>query len=325
MTSAEPHPAGRSRRNPAPVVLGVVAALLVTYYVVVVVSGVLHTSTAVPITGDQVPPSSTYLTLQMRTEDVDLTNRVLQASVLPVPAGRLVGSRPGEMSRGLRIEIVSAEQTTSVVTFPGRSVLDPTAVSLTLERGDTAYPFDRPYAGFRVSVTDDETSAAVPFVVTIDNAARPWVLTATAGPVITEADRTVIPFTLEGSRDTLTVMLVLFYVLAILLTTLMAVVTIGIALLHRKLEFSNIIWLSATMLSFPVLRAGMPGAPPIGTALDYLVLFPCLCLVALLLVGTGIHLLWRESAVLRRSRLDDEDVTVAPAPPNAAKSGRSSG
>ena len=63
----------------------------------------------------------------MRTEDVDLTNRVLQASVLPSP--RSAGRQPnGRDVQGVRIEIVSAEQTTSVVTFPGRSVLDPTAV-----------------------------------------------------------------------------------------------------------------------------------------------------------------------------------------------------
>ena len=174
-------------------------------------------------------------------------------------------------------------------------------------------------------MTDDETGASVPFVVTIDNAARPWLLTATVGETITEVDRTMIPFTLDGTRDTLTVMLVMFYVLAILITTLIAVVTIGIALLQNKLEFSNIIWLSATMLSFPVLRAAMPGAPPIGTALDYIVLFPCLCLVALLLVGTGIHLLWRESALLRRTTLDTAESGAEPDPeitPEPVSTGR---
>lgn len=60
----------------------------------------------------------------------------------------------------------------------------------------------------------------------------------------------------------LSITLVSFYVLAILLTTLMAVVVIGSAILRRKLEFSNVIWLSATLLSFPALRGSMPGAPP---------------------------------------------------------------
>ena len=163
-----------TRRNPAPIILGVVAGVLVIYYLIVALSGVLNTSTAVPITGEQTPVSQDYLTLQMRTEDVDLTNRVMQASVLPVPNGALVGTRPGEMSRSLRIEIVSAQQTTSVVTFPGKSIVDPTAVSLTLDRGDTSYPFDQPFANFNVSVTDDESGDNVPFVVTLDNSARPW-------------------------------------------------------------------------------------------------------------------------------------------------------
>ena len=277
---AAPPPAPRTRRNPAPIVLGGLAGVLVIYYLIVALSGVLNTSTRVPITGTQPPATENYLTLQMRTDDVDLTNRVLQASVLPIPSGDLVGDRPGEMSKSLRIEIVSAEQTTSVVTFPGKSILDPTAVSLTLDRGDSAYPFDQPFANFNVSVTNDETGENVPFVVNIDNSARPWVMAATAAEPTAQGTRTVVPFTLDGNRDTLSIVLVMFYVLAILLTTLMAVVTIGIALLKKKLEFSNIIWLSATMLSFPALRSGMPGAPPIGTAMDYIVLFPCICLVA---------------------------------------------
>ena len=302
----QPTPAPRKRRNPAPLILAGVAVVLVIYYLIVAISGVLNSSTTVPIAGTQSPDSPNYLTLQMRTDDVDLTNRVLQASVLPVPSGDLVGARAGEMSKSLRIEIVSAQQTTSVVTFPGKSILDPTAVSLTLDRGDSAYPFDQPFANFNVSVTNDETGDSVPFVLTIDNSARPWVLSGIQAASTVEGDRTVVPFTLDGSRDTLSIVLVLFYVLVILLTTLMAVVTIGIALLKKKLEFSNIIWLSATMLSFPALRAGMPGAPPIGTALDYIVLFPCICLVAAMLVWCGAHLLWRESSLLRSRHLEDE-------------------
>ncbi len=293
------------RRNPAPYILVAVAVVLGCYYLVVVLSGVLQTSTEVPVTGDQAPDTSDYLGLHLRISDVDLTNRVVQASVQPSPNGDLIGSRPGEMSKSLRIEVVSAEQTTSVVTFPGKSIIDPTAVSLTLDRGDTSYPFDRPFADFAVSVTDDQTGKAIPFVLTIDNAARPWLMTAAVGALTTQGDRVVMPVTLAGGRDPLSVTLVLFYVLAILLTTLMAVVTIGVALVKKDLEFSNIIWLSATMLSFPVLRAAMPGAPPIGTALDYLVLFPCICMIAALLVWTGAHLLWRESSVLRRRHLAD--------------------
>lgn len=307
MTNLHPdHPRHVKRRNPAPYILGVVALVLVLYYVVVALSGVLRTSTAVPIAGTTTPSTEDYLTLQMKTDDVDLTNRVIQASVLPIPHGSLVGSRPGEMSKSLRIEVSSGALTNSVVTFPGKSILDPTAISLTLDRGDTAYPFDKPFANFRISATNDATGANVPFVITMENSARPWQLSGTLDKVITEDTRDYQPLTIDGSRDTLSVLLVMFYVLAILLTTLMAVVTIGSAVLSKNLEFANVIWLSATMLSFPALRSAMPGAPPIGTALDYVVFFPCICLIAAMLVWVGAHLLWRESSILRRRHLEDE-------------------
>ena len=290
----------RRRRNPAPFILAAVVTGLLVYYVLLGLSGVLNTSTEVSIDGAERPRSADHVTLQFKVQDVDLTNRTLQATVLPVAHGRLVGSKPGEMSRSLRIEVASGGVTTSVVSYPGESIVDPTAVSLVLDRGDTAYPFDRPYADFQLSVQDDGSGRAVPFEVTIENSARPWYLEGVQERSVASGGRTLYPVTLTGHRDALSVMLVCFYVLAILLTTLMAVVTIGTAIIKKMLEFSNVIWLSATLLSFPALRSAMPGAPPIGTALDFIVFFPCMCLVAGILVWTGAHLLWRESALLRR-------------------------
>lgn len=311
MTSTYDAEVRRRRRNPAPLVLGGLGVVLAVYYAIVAISGVLTASTSVPIEGGQDLGTEDYLTLQMRTQDVDLTNRTLQANVLPVPHGNLDGARAGEVAQSLRIEITSANLTTSVVTFPGKSVVDPTAVSLALNRGDAAYPFDQPFATFNISVVSDSTGEPVPFDLTVDNSARPWVLSGSLGAPVAQGDTLVQPFTLDGSRDALSIALVMFYVLAILLTTLIAVVTIGIALLQKKLEFSNVIWLSATMLSFPALRSGMPGAPPIGTAMDYIVLFPCICLIAVMLVWTGIYLLWRESSMLRTRHIDEEPAAVA--------------
>ena len=301
----------RSRRNPAPLILGVVAALLLVYYVVVALTGVLQTSTDVSIRGGNEPDSGNYLTLRISTQDVDLTNRVIQANVMPIPHGNLEGEKPGEIAANLRIEVRSGGVTTSVVAVPGESIVDPTSLTLALERGDSDYPFDKPFADFQLSVENTDTGRPVEFELELSNSARPWVLAAARGDAVQENDHELFPIQIDGSRDALTITLVLFYVLAILLTTLMAIVTIGGAILRRKLEFSNVIWLSATLLSFPALRASMPGAPPIGTALDFLVVFPCLCLIAGMLLWTGAHLLWRESSVLRRRTLDDDAENTA--------------
>lgn len=320
MTITTGRPRSRARRNPAPFILGAVAVVLIVYYLIVAFSGVLQASTAVPISGPNEPDGEDYVTLRMSTQDIDLTNRIIQANVLPIPAGDLAGDQPGEFAEGLRIEVNSGGVTTTVVAVPGESIIDPTSVALTLERGDTDYPFDRPFADFRLSVENEQTGRAVPFVLELSNSARPWILNGVRRDPVDEGGATLVPINIEGGRDALTVTLVLFYVLAILLTTLMAVVIIGSAILRRRLEFANVIWLSATLLSFPALRSAMPGAPPIGTALDFIVLFPCLCLIAAMLVWTGGYLLWRESHVLRRRSLDDEQAAAsasAPAPADA--------
>lgn len=313
--------AARVRRNPAPYILVVVVAILAAYYVVLWITGALRTSIDVPVDGaDPAQGSRSYVSLQLRVQEVDVTSRVIYADVLPVPHGSFVGQKAGEMTRSLRIQIASGGDTTSVVTFPRQAVVDPTALSFALDRGDAAYPFDRPFADFAISVEDDKTGASIPFEVEMSNSARPWALSATIADPSFGEEVATYAVTLDGHRDPLNVTLVGFYVLAILLTTVIAVVTIGSAILRRKLEFSNIIWLSATMVSFPALRAAMPGAPPIGTALDFVVFFPCMCLIAAMLLWTGAHLVGRESGLLRlrvphREEMDDSRVTAGPTAP----------
>jgi hypothetical protein len=298
------------RRHPAPYVLLAVVVLLAAYYVVVGVSGVLNGTTAVPIRGGQ-QTGEDYLTLNMRTEEIDLTNRFIQASVLPIPHGDLTGDRPGEISQSLRIEISSGGVTTEVVTFPGQSTVDATAIALVLNRGDNAYPFDKPFTDFQISVTNDGTGEDVPFELMMENAARPWELSGSLSAPYQIDGKVLVDFTIDGARDTLSTVLVLFYVLAILLTTLMTVVIIGTALVKKQLEFDHVIWLSATMLSLPAMRSAMPGAPPIGTAMDYITFFPCMALTAGMLVWTGVHLVRRESSLLRIRRVDDDEPTGA--------------
>lgn len=301
------------KRNPAPLLLAALVALLAAYYVTLTATGFLNASTAVPIEEPHPVKGSEYVTLQVKLQDVDITNRVLQATVLPAPRGSLVGRKAGEMTRSLRIEIVSGGKTESVLTFPGSSIIHPTPVDLTIDRGDTAYPFDRPFVDFSVSVQDDRTGRPVPFALELENSARPWVIAASLGEAATDDGSSVFPVQLDGHRDRGTVVLVLFYMLVILLTTMIAVVTIGSALVRGVLEFSNVIWLSATMLAFPTLRGVLPGAPPLGTALDYLVFLPCISVVAVMLVWAGAHLLWRDGAVLmgrRESPADDHGRTT---------------
>jgi hypothetical protein len=296
-----------ARRNPAPIIVLVVVVLLACYYVVLWATGALSTSTAVPLEGaEQEAGTTDYVTLNMRVHDVDLINRVVKADVLPVPHGALVGERSAEVARSVRVEVGNGAGAASVVTFPDRSVIDPAAVSLTLERGDSAYPLDRPFANFTVSVQDDETGESIPFVLDLTNSARPWVMSGTLDEPLVRQAVTHVPVTLQGHRDVLNITVVAFYVLAILFTTLIAVITIGGAILRSDLQFSNIIWLSATMLAFPALRSAMPGAPPIGTTLDFVVFFPSMCLIAAMLLWTGVYLIGQEHVVLRRLRLHHE-------------------
>jgi hypothetical protein len=292
------------RTNPAPIAILTAILLLGVYYVLVVASGTLRGTTEVPVAGQKTLHGD-YVTLVMTVQEVDVTGRQVQATVLPVAHGSFVGDRIGEIAKPLRVDVLSGGITTSVATFSGQSIVDPTSLTLTLDRGDAAYPFDRPTSRFELSVQRDDSGAPVPFAIDMSNSAQPWRLDVERAPAA-GGKQALVPITLDGGRDALTIVIVSLYVLAIVFTTLMAVVTIGSALMRRDLEFSNVIWLSATLLSFPALRAAMPDAPPIGAALDFVFLFPCLVLIAVMFVWTGAFLLWRESRVLRGRRIDEE-------------------
>lgn len=72
---------------------------------------------------------------------------------------------------------------------------------------------------------------------------RPWIVAVAAQGIERQNAVDQHLYRLEASRDPLSATLVVFNLVAILLTTLMAVVTVGRAILNKELGFANVIWL----------------------------------------------------------------------------------
>ena len=115
---------------------------------------------------------------------------------------------------------------------------------------------------------------------------------------------------MQGERDELTIALVLLQLATIVLSTIIALIVVAVAITRRRVELAVVIWLGATLIAVPALRNAMPDAPPIGTRIDYLVLFPCMAVIAGSLLMTALLLLVRRP---READVDEGATTATPA------------
>lgn len=75
------------------------------------------------------------------------------------------------------------------------------------------------------------------------------------------------------------------------LSLLVVFILLAVAVRKRKLEFWMFAWFGGFLFSFVAIRNALPGAPPIGVSIDFLVFFWALAVVALALtILSGVYL-----------------------------------
>ena len=271
--------------------LAATAGLLLIYYLALVVVGDLGHQTDVAVAREGLPPLDESVHVEMRVVEADPAKRTLQALMRPLSeTAEYEGDNVGELSEPLLLQVFSSGRPPSSFAFPADSTVDEVAVDLELTRGSSFFPLDRPVADFRLSLETEEGGEPVPTNVELRNESETWVLDAAAS----RGQEGTVQVEIEARRDSLSIGLTVFNLMAIVLTTLIAVSVIGRSVILRDVEFSQVVWLSATLVAFPALRSAMPGAPPIGTTIDYLFFFPCMCIIAAALLTTAVMLAWRE-------------------------------
>jgi hypothetical protein len=161
---------------------------------------------------------------------------------------------------------------------------------LTFERGAVSdYPFDSyrvavdliALAGTDTSLAQAETRKVLPLRVEGSSVAAGTIVTAT-----THVDgHGVLGINLTVSRSLVSrgwvlAMMAIYWALAILA----ACITYMIVRRRRPMETRMLAWLSAMVFALVALRTAAPGAPPVGTFLDYYAFFESVGIVAVALV-----------------------------------------
>lgn len=278
----------RPGRRTAVGVGGIVVAIIALYVTVVVLyasgSGVVSRG------DDEVSPGAVSLVLT--PEKMDAATSRLTVSLLPKQADG------GEYTNGVTIDkpfavLVSAVAGSTAVHYQPSELVAPTEVSFVMDGAIEQWPFDRYHVtSFVVAAVDDADGESVPLPTAVTVSGR-----GVTGWDITMAERDagdgLLAVDISASRSGATVAFgIVLLTLMVIIPTLVLIVAIAVLRGRRKVEVTTLGWMGAMVFATIPLRNFLPGSPPIGSWIDYLIV---LWVIAALVAGLVIFVIawWR--------------------------------
>lgn len=232
------------------------------------------------------------------TDRVDITATIVRVDpaggeltlrLLVVPRGAL--TTEGGLSPTEDLEILTSVAMKTDPFFPAGERIGTVDVPVALGgTGITAYPFDRYTAS--IELTARQGGTVVPVHVTFSNRDA---LFAASADAYTEGGAGVVELGLGRSAGVLTFaifMVVAMWALAI------AVASAAWFLFSRRrgLIWPALGWMAASLFAIAAFRNAAPGAPPIGSLIDYLAFFWAEAIIAVCVFVTAISGIRQEVA-----------------------------
>jgi len=275
---------GRGIRRRRLSVAGIIAFVVVLYATVVILYA---NSGQVEIT-DPGETGPTTAVVRITPERVDAAADRMTFSLLPLPTGPLAGDDEALTAGRDFVVLVNAPDGTRTFEFEAGQVLAPTEVTLATEGSIEEWPFDRytlaPVAiAVGVDADGDGDAEAVPTLLVGDGSVTGWNIVATGLPVDDEVD--AVAFTATRSGSTVAFGIVLLS-LMVVMPVLVLTVSISVYRGRRKVEATLMSWIGAMLFATIPLRNFLPGNPPIGSWVDYLIV---LWVIAGLVVGLIVY------------------------------------
>jgi len=270
---------------------------LAVYALVVTLYGVSDNGQRVSL----VPTGRTSpIAVHLELRAVDPASQHLQFDLRVIPHRSLV-SDTGELTETIRA-LVAPSLDSPVVTFLKGSM--PSAKSVTLiASGDVEqWPFDsyrivNPAIRICPGSCDESSLSAI---TTISDSMPGWTLTD-------PDDRLSSPASLSFSRSVSTAAFGLILLSLLICTSVLSLaVSISTAMSSRKVETSLLSWMAALLFATIPLRSFLPGAPPVGSWIDYLVV---LWVIAAQVVSLAIYV----TCWFRQSRTTSLPRAIPPA------------
>ncbi|MDF2990203.1 MAG: hypothetical protein K0S37_717 [Microbacterium sp.] len=268
--------------------VGIVVAVLALYATVVA----LYASGSDVVSRGGDAPSADAVSLVLSPEKMDAATSRLTVSLLPNQVGE------GEYTNGIVVNkafyvLVSAVAGSKAVQYEPSRLVEPTEVSFVMGGAIDQWPFDRyRVTSYMVAAVDDENAETVALPTAVDLSGRGvsgWDITMNAR----DGGNGLIAVDLAASRSGATVAFgIVLLTLMVIIPTLVLIVAIAVLRGRRKVEVTTLGWMGAMVFATIPLRNFLPGSPPIGSWIDYLIV---LWVLAALVAGLVIFVIawWR--------------------------------
>ncbi|MEU9700452.1 DUF4436 domain-containing protein [Streptomyces sp. NPDC047981] len=204
---------------------------------------------------------------------VDAAGRELVLRVLVTPRGAL--AEAGGLSPAENLTLQTSPAVRGDLTFPAHGRIATVDVPVALSGGPiTDYPFDT-YAT-ELEFAAVQGGESVPVRMRLSNGDTLFSLAADASEI-----RGAAVFSVEAARSGSALVFAVFMMVAMWALTV-AVLMGGWYLVRRRkgLTWPALGWMAATLFALAAFRNTAPGAPPIGSLLDYLAFFWAEILIA---------------------------------------------
>lgn len=258
---------GSSRRRPilwsvASIVL--FAALYATVVGLYAGSGDVVASTGGETSGDTVA-------LSLTPEKMDATTNRFTVSIVPTQGedGTVTNGLVALRSFGVLVSAVAGSTATE---YGDGDLISPIQTSLVMDGEIENWPFDR-YAvrSIMTALEDDANGDSMPLPTTVQPAKRGipgWDIAVTESPL--GEGLVAVDITVARSGSTIAFGIVLL-TLMVIIPALVLVVAIVVLRGRRKVEVTTLGWMGAMLFATIPLRNFLPGSPPIGSWIDYLI------------------------------------------------------
>lgn len=232
------------------------------------------------------------------TDRVDITATIVRVDpaggeltlrLLVVPRGAL--TTEGGLSPTEDLEILTSVAMKTDPFFPAGERIGTVDVPVALGgTGITAYPFDRYTAS--IELTARQGGTVVPVHVTFSNRDA---LFAASADAYTEGGAGVVELGLGRSAGVLTFAI---FMVAAMWALAIAVASAAWFLFSRRrgLIWPALGWMAASLFAIAAFRNAAPGAPPIGSLIDYLAFFWAEAIIAVCVFVTAISGIRQEVA-----------------------------
>ncbi|MEN2738107.1 DUF4436 family protein [Microbacterium sp. X-17] len=284
MTDA-PEPTRRRMRTRNRVI-GIIAAVALLYIAVVALYAL---SGRVALTGEGNATDGKGLPLQISPEGVDAVADRMTVGFEIMPRGEYDASDGNGLSLVTPVTLlVTGTDGARTTDFPAGSALSPVQLRFVTEGDVQLWPFDTYTSQSIVAAIPSDGQNALDLDWTVQSRqVSGWTFDITVAQRQVPVNAYDLTITAHRAGATVAFGIVL---LALMVVMPVLVLTVSIAVYRgrRKMEPSLMGWIGAMLFATIPLRTFLPGSPPIGSWIDYLIV---LWVIAGLIVGLVIYVL----------------------------------